>query len=90
MTYSLTNPGKVNPYRVGNGAEPSLPAASGQPIARNEVATEQGEARTLEQEQLAGGEAYVYSYEPLPMTVDAEDAARAISGGKPLSEVINR
>lgn len=81
VTYSLTNPGKVNPYRVPVG---SVAGGSTAPASTTASSAEE----TTMAEVSLGNEAYVYSYEPFPTTVSPEAVARSLTTGDALSEVL--
>lgn len=88
VTYSLTNPGKVNPYGVSSGdgvEEQPVSPASGAPASDSLLQSSRADAESLK--ELATGDIYLYSYEPLPEVADSSDVAKAVSSGRPLSEV---
>ena len=91
VTYSLTNPGKVNPYRSSTGnpeegqpASPSPASASASSVPLSQ--SDRADAESLK-ELTTTGDVYVYSYEPLPDVIDTSDVVKAVSSGSPISDV---
>ena len=91
VTYSLTNPGKVNPYRSSTGnpeegqpASPSPASASASSVPLSQ--SDRADAESLK-ELTTTGDDYVYSYEPLTDVIDTSDVFKAVSSGSPISDV---
>ena len=74
VTFSLTNPGQHNPFRVTPASSPS---GSGQ------TGSLRGPGSTK-------NEILVYSYQPLPATLDPDRAAIVARSGLPVSEIVRR